>query len=151
MQWTLASTALILIAAVTGWGSHVPAASSAPASLTSRNGPTLASKTGPPFAYVAETCAGSSCSLPNGLVQMLGGPAITSGIEDPTTLALDGSGNLFVGNETASNQGDVSVYAPKSVNPLRTLSGITGVPKGLVADAAGRLFLVAQYKSGCCQ
>ncbi len=82
---------------------------------------------------------------------MLGGPAITTGVEKPTTLALDGSGNLYVGNSTSSNEGDVSVYAAKSVNPLRILSGITGVPKGLVADAAGRLFVVAQYRAGCCQ
>jgi hypothetical protein len=120
--------------------------------LLSSNDAALASKSVPPFAYVAQTCeSSSSCSSPNGLVQMLGGPAITTGVEKPTTLALDGSGNLYVGNSTSSNAGDVSVYAAKSVNPLRTLSGITGVPKGLAADAAGRLFVVAQYRAGCCQ
>ena len=82
---------------------------------------------------------------------MLGGPAITKGIENPTTLALDGSGNLYVGNSTASNEGDVSVYAPKSEKPQRILSGIIGVPKGLAADAAGRLTVIAQYRSGCCE
>jgi sugar lactone lactonase YvrE len=82
---------------------------------------------------------------------MLGGSAITNDVENPTTLALDGSGNLYVGNSTSSNEGNVSVYAPKSVQPLRTLSGVVGVPKGLVANDVGRLFVVAQYRSGCCQ
>jgi hypothetical protein len=44
---------------------------------------------------------------------MLGGPSITTGIENPTTLALDGSGNLYVGNETTSSAGGISVYAAK--------------------------------------
>jgi len=82
---------------------------------------------------------------------MLGGPAITKDIENPTALSLDGSGNLYVGNSTASNAGDVSVYAPKSVRLQRILSGIIGVPKGLAANTAGRLFVVAQHRSGCCQ
>jgi len=82
---------------------------------------------------------------------MLGGPAITAGIDNPTTLALDGSGTLYVGNANASSEGNISVYASQGVNPLRVLSGITGVPRGLVADSAGRLFAVAQYKEGCCQ
>jgi hypothetical protein len=82
---------------------------------------------------------------------MLGGPTITQGIENPTTLTLDGSGNLYVGNSTSSNEGDVSAYAAKSVTPQRILSGLIGVPRGLVANAAGRLFAVTQYRSGCCQ
>jgi hypothetical protein len=82
---------------------------------------------------------------------MLGGPAITTGVDDPTTLALDGSGNLYVANSTGVNEGDVTVYAPKSVNLLRTLTGIVGEPKGLVANAAGRLYVVAQDRVGCCQ
>jgi hypothetical protein len=85
------------------------------------------------------------------LVQILGGAAITTGIENPTTLALDDTGDLYVGNATTSNQGDVSVYAPKSVTPARILGGVIGVPKGLVADAAGRLFVVGQYRAGCCE
>jgi hypothetical protein len=85
------------------------------------------------------------------MVQMLGGAAITTGVENPTTLALDASGSLYVGDSTASNEGDVSVYAAKSTQPLRILSGIIGVPKGLAADAAGRLTVIAQYRSGCCE
>ncbi|MGA2761426.1 MAG: hypothetical protein ABSF08_14035 [Candidatus Cybelea sp.] len=82
---------------------------------------------------------------------MLGGTAITKDIENPTVLGLDRSGNLYVGNSTTSNAGDVSVYAPKSVKPQRILSGVVGVPKGLAANAAGTLFAIAQYRSGCCQ
>ena len=81
---------------------------------------------------------------------MLGGAAITKGIEDPMVLSLDASGNLYVGNSTASNAGDVSVYAPKSVKLERILSGVMGIPKGLATNAAGRLFAIAQYRSGCC-
>lgn len=151
MRLKMARTALMLISMLSGCGGGI-AAQSNPFDLGSSNEPALAPKGHPPFAYVAQTCRTSaSCPSPNGLVQMLGGPAITSGVENPTTLALDGSGDLYVGDSTSSNQGDVSVYAPKSVTPLRTLSGITGVPKGLVADAAGRLFVVAQYRSGCCE
>jgi sugar lactone lactonase YvrE len=84
-------------------------------------------------------------------VEVLGAPPITTGIDDPATLALDGTGNLYVANTTGQNTGDVTVYAPQGVNPLRTLTGILGEPKGLVANAAGRLYVVAQDKVGCCQ
>ena len=151
MQLKPVTTALILMSMLSGCAGHIAAPSSS-LPLAFSNNSALVSKTYPPFAYVAQVCqSSSSCRSPNGLVQMLGGPAITSDIDKPTTLTLDGSGNLYVGNSTTSNQGDVSVYAPESVNPLRILSGITGVPKGLVADASGRLFVVAQYRSGCCQ
>jgi hypothetical protein len=134
-----------------GCGGHIAAPSGAlPSAAKSDAAP--AAKSNPPFAYVAQICQTSaSCPSPNGLVQMLGGAAITTGVENPTTLALDGSGNLYVGDSTSSNAGDVSVYGAKSTNPLRILGGITGVPKGLVADATGRLFVVAQYRSGCCE
>jgi hypothetical protein len=128
----------------------IPSPASSPSNLDSTNGLALAAESAP-FAYVAQICrTTSSCPSPSGLVQMLGGPSITTGIENPTTLALDGSGNLYVGNETTSSAGGISVYAAKSVNPLRTLSGLTGVPRGLVANASGRLFAVTQYLSGCC-
>ncbi|MFZ1018659.1 MAG: hypothetical protein WAN39_12400, partial [Candidatus Cybelea sp.] len=137
---------------LSGCGGGIPAPASAPSSLASAIDSSRASKSEHPFAYVAQICpSSSSCPSPNGMVQMLGGPAITKGVENPTTLSLDGSGNLYVGNSTASNEGDVSVYAPKSVKPQRILSGIVGIPKGLAADAAGRLTVIAQYRSGCCE
>jgi hypothetical protein len=152
MRLTLLTTALIFICPmVSGCDGSIPAPASAPPSLASTIHP-RAPETERPFAYVAQTCASSSsCPSPNGLVQMLGGPTITQGIENPTTLTLDGSGNLYVGNSTSSNEGDVSAYAAKSVTPQRILSGLIGVPRGLVANAAGRLFAVTQYRSGCCQ
>jgi hypothetical protein len=152
MRFKSVSTALLLVATLSVWASAVPAAAGALARLPAKNGRPLASKTSQPFAYVAEICEiASSCPSANGLVQMLGGPAITSGIVNPTTLALDGAGNLYVGNATGTSEGNVTVYASKSVNLLRTLGGITGEPKGLVADAAGQLFVVAQDRVGCCQ
>jgi hypothetical protein len=48
------------------------------------------------------------------------------------------SPNGFV-NSNVSNDGDVSV------------TGLTCVSEGLIADAAGRLFAIAQYRAGCCQ
>jgi hypothetical protein len=153
MRSILLTTALIVISpAVSGCGGSGLAPAIAPSHLTSTNDSAFASDTERPFAYVAQTCAsGSSCPWPNGMVQMLGGRAITEDIENPTALALDGSGNLYVGNSTASNQGDVSIYAPKSVKAQRILSGLLGVPRGLAANAAGRLFVVAQYRLGCCE
>jgi hypothetical protein len=153
MGLRLLSTAVILICPiVSGCGGTIPAPGSAPPSLAATIDPARASQTGHPFAYVAQTCASSSsCPSPNGLVQILGGATITADIDNPTTLALDGSGDLYVGNSTTSNEGDVSVYAPKSVRPLRILSGLIGVPKGLAPNAAGLLFVVAQYRAGCCQ
>lgn len=153
MRPKLLTTGLILICPMmTGCGGGIPAPTSVPPSLASTLDPARASETERPFAYVAQTCASrSSCLWPNGLVQMLGGPSITKGIENPTALSLDGSGNLYVGNSTASNEGDVSVYPPKSVRLQRILSGLIGVPHGLAAAATGRLFVVAQYRLGCCQ
>jgi hypothetical protein len=151
MRLKLLNTASILIAILSGCAGNV-ASTSGTLPLASGDARALVPKGDPPFAYVAETCrSSSSCASPSGLIQMLGGSAITAGVDNPTTLALDGSGNLYVGNSTSSNEGNVSVYASKSVNPLRTLGGITGVPKGLVADATGTLYVVAQYRSGCCQ
>jgi hypothetical protein len=151
VQSRLLSFALVL-ASVQGCGARTIEPSGSLPNQAVRSGPTLDSTTDPPFAYVAQRCrSNSSCSAPNGLVQMLGGPAITSDIDNPNTLALDGSGNLYVGNSTSSNEGDVSVYAAQSVNPLRILRGIAGVPEGLVANAAGRLVVVGRDKAGCCQ
>ncbi len=116
------------------------------------NATALPGKTERPFAYVAQICATStSCPSPNGLVQTLNGETITTGVVNPTTLALDDSGNLFVGNSTTSNQGDVTVYAPNTQSPARTLTGLLGVPKGLLTDAAGSLYVIDQYRAGCCE
>jgi hypothetical protein len=147
----LTLTMLVISPTVSGCGG-IPGPGGAPANLAATNEPESSAKTQQPFAYVAQTCpSSSSCPSPNGLVQMLGGPTITADVENPTTLALDGSGNLYVGNSIASNEGAVSVYAPKSVTTERILSGIVGVPHGLAADTAGRLFVVAQDRAGCCQ
>jgi hypothetical protein len=147
MRVKLLITAILICPTVAGCGGGIPAPASAPPSLAS---PIGASKAERPFAYVAEVCRRSSCASPNGFVQMLGGPVITEDIENPSALTTDGSGNLYVGNSTTSNGGDVSVYAPKSVKSLRVLSGIIGTPGGLVANKAGRLVAVGQYRVGCC-
>jgi hypothetical protein len=151
MRSVLLAAALILIyPMLSGCGTTILAPATAPASLASTVDPARASEAERPFAYVAEVCRTSSCASPSGFVQMLGGPTITKGIDDPRVLTVDGSGNLYVGNSTTSNGGDVSVYGPKSVNPQRILGGIIGEPDGLAANAAGRLVVIGQHSVGCC-
>src|ERR1700723_2260031 len=84
MRLRLLTPALILIGPMmSGCGRNIPTPQSAPLNLASTSDPALASEAQRPFAYVAQTCgSSSSCPSPNGLVQMLGGPAITKDIEN---------------------------------------------------------------------
>jgi hypothetical protein len=115
-----------------------------------------AAATAAPLAYVAESCdaAVSSCSAPNGMVEVVGGAAsatpITSGINSPQAIAMDKTGNLYVGGSTSPSSGFISVYAPNSTTPARTISNIIGIPEGLAFNGA-RLFMVEQIRFGCCQ
>jgi sugar lactone lactonase YvrE len=66
---------------------------------------------------------------------------ITDGIDDPVSLALDSSGNLYVGNYQADT---VTVYAPGSSSPLRTISSGVLFAFALAFDSSGNLY-VANY------
>jgi hypothetical protein len=111
-----------------------------------------AAATPAPLAYVAETCPVGTCSAPTGMVEILGkGVAITSGIDDPEAIAMDKSGNLYVGSSTSPAAGYINVYAPNSTTPTRTISNLNGEPHGLAVNAAGRLFTALQVRHGCCQ
>ncbi|HEX4014381.1 MAG TPA: hypothetical protein VHX17_10910 [Candidatus Cybelea sp.] len=147
----LYTAALIASFIVSGCSSSLaPATAPSTLSATHRSRPFFKSKA--PFAYVAQLCpSGSACPTPNGFVAELGGKTITDGVIDPTTLALDSSGNLYVANSTTANAGNVTVYAPQSQQPARTLTGLVGVAHGIAVDGNGRAFVVAQYRSGCCQ
>ncbi len=81
---------LILVCpTISACGGSLVAPVSAPQNLGLTHDAALASETERPFAYVAETCQPTlSCPSPNGFVQMLGRPAITAGVKNPTTLSL---------------------------------------------------------------
>ena len=58
-------------------------------------------------------------------------------------MAFDGFGNLYVENEFSNN---VTVYAPGSSSPLRTISQSVNGPDALLFDGSGNLY-VANYDS----
>jgi hypothetical protein len=71
--------------------------------------------------------------------------AITNGIGNPGVLALDGSGNLWVGNEAGgvSTQGSITKYAPGSTTPSRTISGASPYGNGgnsVAVDSLGNVY-----------
>ncbi|HEV3152330.1 MAG TPA: hypothetical protein VGZ02_00845, partial [Candidatus Baltobacteraceae bacterium] len=55
---------------------------------------------------------------------------ITSGIQGPTALAVDPSGDLYVGNVR-----NVTVYKPGSSTPFKTLASKFGAPRNIVISA----------------
>ena len=63
--------------------------------------------------------------------------AILIGLNDPSALAFDSSGNLYVAN---SNNGTVSKFAPGSTTPTATLNGLSN-PKALAFDSSGNLYV----------
>lgn len=78
---------------------------------------------------------------------------ITQGVSNPTDLAFDPSGNLWISNfylETPGNTGDLveypSVAGRVAAKPSRTIQGIFDYPTGLAFDASGNLW-VSNYFS----
>jgi sugar lactone lactonase YvrE len=61
-----------------------------------------------------------------------------TGLRAPHALAFDGSGNLHVADDVAST---VTVYAPGSTKPSRTIRTGVNRPMALAFDAAGNLFV----------
>jgi DNA-binding beta-propeller fold protein YncE len=103
-------------------------------------------------AYVVETCAPKvACPGNGGFVQVLGGPTIAAGLDDPAAIAFDASGNAYVANAQSTQTGFVTVYAPGKVAPLRTIHGVTGSPHWLAFDASNDLYVVGNYRYQCCQ
>jgi len=68
---------------------------------------------------------------------------ITSGIDQPLTVAVDRSGDLYVANQGHGRrpEGSVTVYAPGSDTPARTISDGIGELAGMALDAAGDVFV----------
>ncbi len=100
--------------------------------------------------FAAEVCVHPSCPAPNGLVQALGGPTISQGIANPTALALERSGDLYVAN-SPSTGATITAYAPGSVTPSHTVAGFPGTPHWLSVAPTGELYVAGNEKTGCCQ
>ena len=68
---------------------------------------------------------------------------ITQGIDQPFTVAVDRSGNLYVANQGHGNRpkGSVTVYAPGSDTPARTITKGIGQLAGMALDPAGDVFV----------
>jgi sugar lactone lactonase YvrE len=71
---------------------------------------------------------------------------ITKGTYDPSALAVDTAGNLYVANP-ARNQ--ISVYEHGRSTPLRTIFVVTGLdePEAIALDSAGNLYAANVYES----
>jgi sugar lactone lactonase YvrE len=69
---------------------------------------------------------------------------ITKGIDQPLAVAVDGSGNLYVGNQGHGRlpEGSVTVYAPGSDTPARTITDGINQLAALALDPAGDVFVV---------
>jgi hypothetical protein len=69
---------------------------------------------------------------------------ISNGVGNPTALAFDGQGNLYVLNSSASSSssgssaaGSVSVYGPGNTDPKLVISAGISMPSAFAVDSAG--------------
>ena len=71
---------------------------------------------------------------------------ITKGTYDPSALAVDTAGNLYVANP-ARNQ--ISVYEPGHLTPRQSIFVATGLddPEAIALDSAGNLYAANTYES----
>ncbi len=103
-----------------------------------------------PDLYVANSNDNSVTVYAHGSKRLL--RRISQGINRPTALAFDGSGNLYVTNAGCPVScspyvpSTVTVYAPGKTSVLRTISQGIYVPTALAFDGSGKLY-VANY--GC--
>ena len=107
------------------------------ASLPASAGPNL---------YVANRSSNTVTVYLHGTTPVL--RTISQGIVDPSALAFDGSGNLYVANLgcttpscLGSVQSTVTVYAPGETSVLRTITEGISFPEALAFDAAGNLYV----------
>jgi DNA-binding beta-propeller fold protein YncE len=80
---------------------------------------------------------------------------IADGINQPTGLTTDRSGNLYVANSEIPSQYSITVYPPGSMTPSKTYTQGLSEPVGIVAQGDGRLYVanfdglnVTQYPKG---
>jgi len=71
-----------------------------------------------------------------------------TGLQDPTALAVDSSGNLYVADEYGSS---IDVFAPKANGDARPIQSISGkkthvnLPSGIALDSTGNIY-VSEYR-----
>jgi hypothetical protein len=61
-----------------------------------------------------------------------------TGLKNPSDLAVDGKGNLYVANEGAQN---ILVFAPGTTTPKATLNDTGNDPTGVTVDPQGNVFV----------
>lgn len=72
---------------------------------------------------------------------------ITNGLVYPLGIAIDHSGDLYVGNGFGASQQNVEVYSPGGRSPSRTITnGITS-PCGLAVDSNGTLYVANEFQN----
>jgi hypothetical protein len=80
---------------------------------------------------------------------------ITDGINQPTGLATDRAGNLYVANSEIPSGYSITVYPPGSTTPAKTYTQGLSEPLGIVVQGNGRLYVanfdgynVTEYPKG---
>jgi DNA-binding beta-propeller fold protein YncE len=114
----------------------------------------FAAQARPDLVYVLERCFRHSTTCPKagGFVQTLGGATITSGIQNPVSIAVNpATGELYVGNNLTKAFGSVTIYAPGRVRPHSTIPHIKGDPHAISIYRTGDAYVASQYVFQCCQ
>lgn len=122
-------------------------------SVAGATAPAAAAAAPPATAYVAQICSRAKAPCPGarGFVELLDGETIVSGIDRPSSLAVDASHRVYVGNSRSEKAGTVGVYPAGGGAPIRTIEHIRGDPHWLEIDRSGSLFVVSNYTYKCCQ
>lgn len=71
---------------------------------------------------------------------------VTQGLQTPTAMAFDRSGNLYIANEvsaasSSSGTGTVTVYAPGSKQPSVTIPFSNSIPVALAVDSGNHVYV----------
>ncbi len=99
-----------------------------------------------PWLYVADTMNSNIYvyDLGRGATQI---GEISTGLDGPFGMTIDGSGNLYVANQNVP--GNVVIYAPGTAKPSLTLSDDLYVPQGVAVDSGGNVWITnREYGSG---
>lgn len=136
------SAALALLAACSG-----PVSPTVPAQAST-------AQARPGLVYVLERCFrySTTCPKAGGFVQILGGPTITNGIQNPVSIAVNpATGELYVGSNLTKAFGSVTIYAPGRVRPHSGIPHIKGDPHAISIYRTGTAYVASQYVFQCCQ
>ena len=98
--------------------------------------------------YVANSLTSSVTLYPAGVNDPAPIATITSGISQPSSLWVDGSGTLYVANKTGgpNSAGSVTEYKSGQTTPFLTITDGVFHPGGVAVDASGTLY-VAQAQN----